>query len=153
MVAGSSDVRSETWPSRPVRIDVPVRAANISDQEVREVRSAVAGVYPGAIVNIGTVVDKCPCEDGPACSAQVWVVVHRQGQSTGIMLSRIDYEWQVGPVQSWWPVYEKLLKRIRSALSEHSDEAFEEYFRLIEEQNALLEQAPKCHTDFQASLP
>jgi len=92
----------------PRRRDLPLRYLNISDEEVREVQSAAAEVVPRAIVNISGVVTGCPCEDGEDCKDQVWIVAYRPDKSTGLMLSRIDNRWVIGPVQQWWLRYEKL---------------------------------------------
>ena len=167
----SSRSRS-TYPPRSKRVDGPLRDTNISDIEVQEVQRVVAGIYPGAIVNIGGVVSECPCADGLACSAQVWVVAYGLGQSHGLMLSKIESEWQLGPVQSWWLVYEELLVRMRRALIRggapvpthlesspwhrssyqakglpNRRESIEEYHRLAGEQALLFEKRPKCPTD------
>ncbi len=56
---------------RPRRIDEPLRAANIGDEEVREVEAIASERYPGALVNISGVTDGCPCEEGPSCDSQV----------------------------------------------------------------------------------
>jgi hypothetical protein len=96
---------------RPRRRDGPLRAANITAAEVGEIQSVMQQMAPGAIVNIGGVVAGCPCEDGPSCSAQVWVVAFRPEQSTGLLLSRLGKRWTVGPVQQWWLDYEALVAR------------------------------------------
>ena len=82
--------------SRPVRIDGPLRYENISDIEVREIETATRKVYPGAIVNISGVTTGCPCEDGPTCTDQVWIVAYRPERIKGLMLSRIDGRWGIG---------------------------------------------------------
>ena len=96
---------------RPYRREVPVREENIRDREVEEIRLEMANVMPGAIVNIGTVVTGCPCEDGSSCSAQVWTVAHRPEESAGVLLSKINGHWTIGPVQRWWWEYQELLAR------------------------------------------
>lgn len=93
---------------RPVRRDGPLREINVSDEEVREIQSIALAVFPGAIVNISGVVAGCPCEDGPACSDQVWVVAHRPGHNQGLELSRVNGHWEIGPVQQWWLNFEEL---------------------------------------------
>ena len=150
--------------SIPKRVDGPLSDANISDIEVREVEAIVVGLYPGTIVNIGGVISECRCEDGPACTAQVWVVAHGLGQSHGFMLSKIDGAWQIGPLQAWWLVYEKLIVRMRRALDENRDRnphilhllpwhphygqrSNAAYLRLADEQALLWEHSPKCSSD------
>ena len=163
---------SENWksfmkslPPTLKRVDGPLSDTNISDIEVRQVQAIVLGLYPGAIVNIGGVMSECRCEDGPACTAQVWVVAHDLGQSHGLMLSKIDGEWQLGPLQDWWLDYEKLVVRMRLALDENRDwnpdhidilpwhphfvvQRFNAaYVRLADEQALLMERAPMCSPD------
>ena len=88
--------------AHPYRREGPVRSDNITDNEVQEIEFFLAKVRPGDIVNIGTVVSGCPCEDGSSCSDQVWVVAHSPGPSVGLLLSRINDHWVIGPVQQWW---------------------------------------------------
>lgn len=94
--------QNRAWQIRPNRRENPSRAENISDNEVREIQTAISEMLPGAILNIGTVVVGCPCEDGASCSDQVWVVAHRPQKTKGLLLSKIDGRWTIGPVQRWW---------------------------------------------------
>jgi hypothetical protein len=96
---------------RPTRRDSPLRYENIGDTEVAEIRRVAANVVPRAIVNISGVVEGCPCEDGPACSEQVWILAYRSDKTVGLLLSRIKDEWTIGPVQQWWLDYEDLQSR------------------------------------------
>jgi hypothetical protein len=143
--------RLRPWPLKPVRLDVPIREDNISDEEVREVRDVMADVYPGAIVNIGTVVDRCPCEDGPACTSQVWVIAYGDGKSNGLMLSRIDYEWQLGPLQAWWIEFDELRARMASRPRDQGQEGFAYYLQLLEAHEEMLGRAPRCARDEKAA--
>ena len=93
---------------RPIRRDGPLRELNVSDDEVREIQSIALAVFPGAIVNISGVVAGCSCEEGAACSDQVWVVARRSGYSQGLELSRVNGRWGIGVVQQWWLNYEEL---------------------------------------------
>lgn len=113
--------------SRPYRRERPLRSENVSDSEVREIQSAASALFPGAIVNIGSVVSGCPCEDGSSCSAQVWIVAYRPEKSTGVLLSRIGRQWTVGPVQKWWLDYEARQASGRR-LSVKDEEALNEKF-------------------------
>ena len=70
--------------------------------------SIALAVVPGAIVNISGVVTGCSCEEGSACSDQVWVVAHRSGYSQGLELSRVNGHWGVGVVQQWWLNFQEL---------------------------------------------
>lgn len=93
---------------RPSRRDSPLRYQNISDNEVREIQSVALAVVPRAIVNISGVVVDCPCEDGPQCSEQVWLLASTPGKTVGLLLSKIGGAWVIGPVQQWWLNYEDL---------------------------------------------
>jgi hypothetical protein len=55
----------------PVRRDGPLREADLSDEEAREIQGVAHVVVPDALVNISGVVTGCPCEDGTGCSDQV----------------------------------------------------------------------------------
>jgi hypothetical protein len=77
----------------------------------------MSSLLPDAIVNISGVVTGCACEDGPACSDQVWVVAYRPEWSKGLELSKINGHWTVGPLQQWWLDYEKLEAERPSALT------------------------------------
>ena len=94
--------------THPGRQDGPLRETNLSDNEVREIQAIVFDIYPGAILNISGVVTGCPCEEGPACADQVWIVARSNGQTNGLQLSRIGGRWAIGVVQQWWLNYEKL---------------------------------------------
>jgi hypothetical protein len=122
---------------RPRRRDGPLRYPNISDDEVREVQMAVAAKLPRDILNIAGVVTGCPCEEGLQCTDQVWVVVSRPGGSVGLLLSRIDRHWMIGPVQRWWLRYEELRARMRTEKN---------YYGLLAAEEKLFEQFPACES-------
>jgi hypothetical protein len=82
-----------------------LRQDNITDEEVREVQRAALEVYPDSIVNISGVAEGCDCEEGPRCTAQVWLVLYNENQTRGLELSKIDGHWKVGALQSWWLQY------------------------------------------------
>jgi len=113
----------------------PVRPLNINDIEVREIEAAATKVLPGAIVNIGPVRTGCACEDGPKCTDQVWVLASTSSATKGMLFSRINGTWDLGPVQKWWVEYEKLNGRRRS---------FARQSEFYEAQRRLLEQMPLC---------
>jgi hypothetical protein len=119
----------------PRRRDAPMREANITDQEVREIQAAALDVVPRAIVNIGAVTTGCPCEDGPSCTDQVWIVATDSSRSKGLLLSRILGSWAVGPVQTWWLRYDDLLKRRAE---------FKDYRKFDALQQKLLDDMPFC---------
>jgi hypothetical protein len=122
---------------QPERRDVPVRSDNIRDQEVKEVQRATSEIVPGALLNIGTVVTGCPCEDGADCTDQVWVLASRRETSRGVLLSKIKGHWAVGAVQAWWLRYEKL------QASRHS---FPSSWKYSEAEDELKLQFPTCET-------
>jgi len=97
----------------PARRVGPLRATNITDEEVREIQAVVRQTIPGAIVDIEGVVTGCDCGDGPACSDQVWIVAYRPERSRGLQVSRISGHWTIGPVQQWWLDYEALTAAAR----------------------------------------
>jgi hypothetical protein len=130
------DIEDRAGEVRPYRREEPVREENIRDREVQEIQLATFQVMPGAIVNIGAVVTGCPCEDGPSCSDQVWIVAYRPERSMGFLLSKISGHWTIGPVQKWWWDYQDLLAR-RGSFSTSWEE--------------LLDRFPACEDE--AGLP
>ena len=121
--------------THPYRREGPVRGYNITDREVHEIQLVLAEVRPGDIVNIGTVVSGCPCEDGSSCSDQVWVVANSPGTSVGLLLSHINNQWVIGPVQRWW------LDRADLEARRHS---FSSRFAYFAAEDALTERFPAC---------
>lgn len=95
-------VETRISQTRPTRRNGPLRKDNLSDDEAREIQSVMAPIYPGAILNISGVVTGCPCEEGPSCSDQVWVVPQNAVNTDGALLSRMSGHWTVGPIQIWW---------------------------------------------------
>jgi hypothetical protein len=127
------------WQTHPNRRESPSRAENIDDNEVREIQTVISEVLPGAILNIGTVVVGCPCEDGLSCSDQVWVVAHRPEKTKGLLLSKIGGRWTIGPVQRWWLDREDLEARGRKSFpSVHA------YMAALGE---LTERFPACESE------
>ncbi|MCA0894812.1 hypothetical protein [Microbulbifer agarilyticus] len=94
--------------AKPRRFQGENRQENLNDIEVREILAATQTIYPREVVTIDAVKSECPCEDGASCDAQVWVVVYKPGKTDGLMLSRIEGRWTVGPLQKWWLKYEPL---------------------------------------------
>jgi hypothetical protein len=119
---------------RPSRRDSPLRYQNISDNEVREIQSVALTVVPRAIVNISGVVVGCPCEDGPGCAEQVWILASRPGKTVGLLLSKIEKAWVIGPVQEWWLNYEDLQSRASSL----------EYSEFSDARDQMIEAFPAC---------
>jgi hypothetical protein len=156
MAADSDEQQKSVWElnrerfqdiskTRPRRLDEPLREDNISDEEVREIEAATIELFPGALVNISGVTAGCPCQDGPACDSQVWVVAYRDDKSFGLLLSRIEGHWVIGPVQRWWRQYEKLERKMSAALKSGQPNRFERYRKLQQAQNDMQENFPLCH--------
>ena len=66
---------------------------------------------PKVLLNISPVVSGCPCEEGPQCTDQVYIVAQTSQNSRGLQLSRVRNAWVVGTVQQWYLKYEELLTR------------------------------------------
>ncbi len=92
----------------PQRRDGPLRYLNVSDDEVREIQAAAFEIVGDVLVTISGVVSGCPCEDGPQCTDQVWVLAHKPNDTIGLLLSKVRGQWQIGTVQRWWLNFEKL---------------------------------------------
>ena len=125
-------LRGKRKPPRimPSRRDGPVRELNVSDEEIREIQSVSSRIFPGWILNVSAVVTGCQCEEGPACSDQVWVVAHSAGRTQGLQLSRIAGHWTIGAVQQWWLDLEKvqsLHRRSPAALAGALQELYDRY--------------------------
>ena len=134
----------KVFRTRPARLDGPLREENISDIEVREIEAVMREHFPGAIINIAGVVVGCPCADGPACDSQVWVVAHKANRNDGLMLSRIDNSWAIGPLQQWWMRYDRIRSLMRAALASGDPDRLEIYSSLQERQNQLQQEFPVC---------
>jgi len=131
------DIVRRAWALEPGRRNTPLRELNISDDEVREVQAIAAVNLPRALVNISPVVTDCPCEEGPTCTAQVYVLAIGKGQTKGLQLSRMNQTWQVGIVQAWW------LKR-EALKQQNTGNKFLDEYREEKALNELLEEFPVC---------
>jgi hypothetical protein len=96
---------------RPQRRDAPLRELNITDEEVREIQGVTRSYIPDSYVNISSVVTGCPCEEGPGCEDQVYVLADAGSRTVGLQLSRIEKKWKVGEVQKWWLANDRLLAK------------------------------------------
>lgn len=126
----------------------PHRAENIRDDEVRQIQAVVQAAAPGAIVNISAVIAGCPCEEGPDCFDQVWVVTQREGRSEGLSLTRTSKGWDLGKVQQWQWRYRALQAELpRRRADGETNAALQARRRAYEaEQARLLAEAPSCET-------
>jgi hypothetical protein len=131
------DIAYRAWEVRPRRRDTPLRELNISDNEIREIEALTSRLMRDSMVNISPVVGDCPCEEGPMCTAQVYVVATTAGKTLEVQYSRIRNAWQIGPVQAWWTRKASLEERLKRG--EFPD--FREYLRA---QDELLEEFPMC---------
>ncbi|WP_405223467.1 hypothetical protein [Lentisalinibacter sediminis] len=135
---------SRAYQLRPRRPTDPLRETNISDNEVRQIEQATRAVFPTALVNISGVTSGCPCEDGPDCTDQVWVVAWHSEESHGLKLSLIGGEWVIGPVQRWWLQYESLGDRYDALGALDTEEKWAAARGLMRERMSLIESFPEC---------
>ena len=118
----------------PRRRDTPLRYANMTDDEVREVQIIARQHEMSEFVNISPVVTGCPCEEGSSCTEQVYITSNIGEKTTGLQLSRRKNQWMVGVVQGWWLEYQALLAREASL-------GYQEFFDL---RNLKLLEFPMC---------
>jgi hypothetical protein len=121
----------------PGRRDTPLRDLNITDGEVREVQTIAARYLPKTLVNISPVVGECPCEEGPACSAQVYVIATENDQTSGLQLSRMKESWDVGVVQRWWLKYSAIRRQ-------KTGSTFLDDYLAQKARHEMLDQFPQC---------
>jgi hypothetical protein len=153
-IDGKSDPwsRGTRFPERilrasPARRDGPLRELNLSDIEVREIQAVVLRVLPGSILNISGVVTGCPCEEGPGCADQVWIVAHRAGITQGLQLSRINGRWALGVVQQWWMDREKLEQWWSDSGRGKTGRTHSEFVAYAKAVQALNDRFPVCATE------
>ena len=132
------------WRARPMRRDGPLRDVNISDMEVREIQAVSSKIYPGAIINISGVTEDCPCENGPTCDSEVWIVAHKNGFNNGLMLSRIEEKWVVGPLQQWWLEYDRLTNRFYGKSWAPGEDRRQAFRNFQDAQQRHIEAFPRC---------
>lgn len=106
-----NDIERRANSLRPQRRDGPLRELNITDNEIREVEEIARKYLPHSMVNISPVVTNCPCEEGPTCTAQVYVVAQTPEKTRDLQLSRMNDRWVVGVVQDWWLRREALVEQ------------------------------------------
>lgn len=121
----------------PRRRDEPLRDANITDIEVREIQALVHEHLPNVIVNIGPVVTGCPCEEGAGCTEQVYLQANTAQGTTGLLLSRVGRRWDISRLQKWWWQWRRL-KAIEHRL---------DYFEFRERAWELARVFPACTRD------
>jgi len=121
----------------PDRRNTPLRELNISDDEIREVQAIKEKYLPSDYVNISPVVTDCPCEEGPTCTAQVYVVATLNGKERGLQLSRFNDRWEVGMVQQWWLRYQAITWS-------RSGDSWLDFLLHEKAVNELYEEFPRC---------
>ena len=130
-------VSKRAWELYPDRRNTPLREVNISDEEIREVEVLTRKYLPRAYVNISPVVTDCPCEEGPMCSAQVYVVAQTAEKTRGLQLSQMKGRWDVGAVQKWW-------MRREGVVRQHTGNTFLDDYLFQKAVNELYEEFPVC---------
>jgi len=119
---------------RPRRRDEPLRYVNLSDNEMREIQDVAQKNLAKTMLNVSPVIEGCPCEEGPMCTDQVYVVTYVSDHAKGLQLSRVKGVWQIGVVQQWWTKYDAL-----EARSQKTD-----YWVLRSEKSELFSEFPTC---------
>lgn len=104
-------IEQRAFELRPRRRDTPLRYLNISDNEMREIQQVAEKYLTPTMLNVSPVIEGCPCEEGPMCTDQVYVVPFANDKASGLQLSRVRKVWQVGVVQQWWTRYDALNAR------------------------------------------
>jgi len=122
---------------KPARRDNPLRELNITDNEVREIQDVASRHAMNTMLNISPVVTGCPCEEGPLCTDQVFVVATLPDKTVSLQLSRIRNAWVVGAVQKWWFRYAELRKRGEAG-------GFKSFDAYESAKNQLLLEFPMC---------
>ena len=106
------EIRMRAWELRPRRRDEPLRYINLSDNEMREIQVIAQKQLSNTMLNVSPVIEGCPCEEGPLCTDQVYVVTYVSEHARGLQLSRVKGAWQVGVVQQWWNRYDELRAQV-----------------------------------------
>lgn len=131
------DIEFRAWKLQPARRDTPLRELNISDDEIREVETIAQSYLPRSMVNISPVVTDCPCEEGPTCTAQVYVIAQTKDKTRGLQLSRMNDRWGVSLVQQWY------LRR-EALVDSHTGNSFLDDYLDQKALNELYEEFPVC---------
>lgn len=109
-----AEIQSRAFELRPQRRDAPMRYINLTDNEMREIQEVASKHLSKTVLNVSPVIEGCPCEEGPMCTDQVYVVTHASGKAVGLQLSRVKKVWKVGVVQLWWLKYDALRAQMES---------------------------------------
>jgi hypothetical protein len=131
------EVRERARAITPRRRDEPLRELNISDFEVREIQRVVRDHLPKQLVNIGPVVTGCPCEEGTACTEQVYIQANTATGSVGLLLSRVARRWDISRTQKWWLRWRAL----------QAEQHKMDFFEFREREWELAQDFPACTTE------
>lgn len=131
------EIRKRANALYPDRRNTPLRDVNISDGEIREVEAISRKYLPQAYVNISPVVTHCPCEEGPMCTAQVYVVAQTADKTRGLQLSQMKGRWEVGAVQQWWLRREDIVRQ-------HTGNQFLDEYLYEKAVHEIYEEFPVC---------
>ena len=134
LVAKRMDMQTRAFELRPRRRDEPLRYVNLSDNEMREIQQVAQSYLSKTVLNVSPVVEGCPCEEGPMCTEQVYVVTLASGKATGLQLSRVKKVWKVGVVQMWWSRYDALREQQKKM----------EYRAFMRAESELYREFPVC---------
>lgn len=132
-------IHLRTYDLEPRRRDSPLRELNVTDNEIREIEAIARKFLPRAMVNISPVVTDCPCEEGPTCTAQVYVVAQTKDKTRGLQLSRMNDRWGVGLVQQWF-------SRRDGLVPSNTGNPFLDRYLDQKALNELYEEFPVCST-------
>jgi hypothetical protein len=132
--ASMTDIMVRAFELQPRRRDTPMRELNITDSEVREIQAIAARYAMHSMLNISPVIAGCPCEEGPLCTDQVYVVAELPGKTVGLELSRVRNAWGVGAVQKWWTRYSELREKFPKM----------DFRTWMSARNELLLEFPRC---------
>jgi hypothetical protein len=128
------EIVRRAYELRPSRRDEPLRYVNLSDNEMREIQDVAQKYLTKTMLNVSPVIEGCPCEEGPMCTDQVYVVTFASEQAKGLQLSRVKGTWQIGVVQQWWTKFDALVARSSKA----------DYRVLQRQKSELLREFPTC---------
>jgi hypothetical protein len=124
-------IEGRAFELRPRRRDEPLRYLNLTDNEMREIQDVAQKYLTKTMLNVSPVIEGCPCEEGPMCTDQVYVVTYAAEQAKGLQLSRVKGTWQIGVVQQWWTKFDALAARLREkdywAFRRQASELFREF--------------------------
>lgn len=122
--------------------ELPLRYENLTDNEVREIKTVAAGLKKGEIVSIGAATEGCRCEeDATTCSSQVRISLHAVNANSQVELSRINGHWDIGQLLRWELREEELRARLHDEAAGPNPVS---YRVRLQEIDRLSKQRPIC---------